>query len=780
MRRLAILFSCVLFASLLPVPAPASADVFGPIELASASAPSEGLHEQADKAQYPAISGDGRYVAFVGSFAGVEGIWRRDLLTGAVQQVAGGDATMPSISANGQYVSFTTTEPLEPKEDRNKAPDVYVRDMEVPCRVEGRSCQPCTEQEEARAEEGHEPSPCPFTIVSAVNATDEGATYTYSGANRFHAGEEEALYGSLASGRSAMSAEGRYVVFVTTAESNILNGPTPPLQVFVRDLDTKETKLVSAEYEPKAGRPADGEEVPVPAETFGEQQYGAVYPGGNETPTFGTAWAGASISADGSTVAWMGQEIGRQAELLPGEQGEQPEKDPELAEPLWRRISEGPNAPTRRITGGSDPANPLCAASGEQTFTPSPLDACAGPFEFYLENPLLGLWDSTKEDFVPQLSANGLTVAFLTGARELASGERQFRDAESNVDLYAVDMASGLTRVQALRRLTEIDGGGEGGAEELAKAAPIVDLAVSPDASQIAFVTQRTIFPLGSPAYVSPPAAEPGMLELFDVDLADDTLTRVTHGFEGEDQRSEQLHTPSLPGNDPYDSEDGAFSPSFSEDGETLSFSSTADNVVYGDGNDAPDAFVVHRETFPPAVVSQYVSSPPANPSLDPAWRVGVRAISRADGSVLLYAEVPGAGTVGASASGRVLVQGRAAASRRSAHGSRRRKGTATLATRQLASTKAIVAASSEGLVALTLTLAPAYRSLASRSGGLSATVTVTFRAPGHSIVHVSIPVTFVRTARAKTSKRSKASTGRASTGRASADRARANGRRSR
>ncbi len=777
MRRLATLFSCALIASLLAVSAPVSADVFGPIELGSASAPPESLHEQADRAQYPAISGDGRYVVFVGSFGGVEGIWRRDLTSGAVQQVAGGDATMPSISADGQYVSFTANEPLAPKEDPNRSPEVYLRDMEVPCTVEQRSCQPCTEQEEARAEELNEPSPCPFTIVSAVNGSAQGAVYTYTGAHssKYTREQEERDYGSLASGRSAMSANGRYVVFETTAASNILNQPTPPLELFVRDVQTKETKLVSAEYEPKAGRPANGEDVPVSPSTTGEEPYGAVYPGGAETPTFPTPWAGASISADGSTVAWMGQEIGRQAELLPGEQARQPQRAPALAEPLWRRIADGPSAPIRRVTGGSDPTDELCEKSGEQELgqTPSLLDPCAGPFEYYKEHPEFGLWDTIRQNFVPQLSGNGTTVAFLTGARELASGERQFPNAESNVDLYMVDMASDLTRVQALRRLTEISGGGEGGDEELAKAAPIVDFSVSPDGSEIAFVTQRTLFQLGSASYVSLPAAEPGMLELFDIDLNQDTITRVTHGFGGEDERSEQGHPIEEPGIDPYNNGQGAYSPSFSEDGSTLSFSSTADNLVYGDGNGAPDAFVVHRETFAPAVVTQYVSSPPANPSLDPAWRIGVRAISRADGSVLLYVEVPGSGTLRASAGTRVPVRVRVRPARRAAHGSRRRSATVTtVAARVVASARASVAGSSEGLVPLKLTLAPAYRALASASGGLSATVSVAFTAPGRPALRVSVPVTFARSVRVTASRRSN--------GRASVHGARANGSRSR
>ena len=120
--------------------APAGADVFGPISLISQGALGGGGAEQAEYAHDPAISGDGRYVAFDGSIGGVTGVWRRDLKTGELEQVAGGDAELPSISDNGRYVSFTTNEGLSLPEVSHGQPDssphgeavnVYVRDMAV-------------------------------------------------------------------------------------------------------------------------------------------------------------------------------------------------------------------------------------------------------------------------------------------------------------------------------------------------------------------------------------------------------------------------------------------------------------------------------------------------------------------------------------------------------------------------------------------------------------------------------------------------------------------------
>ncbi len=729
--------------------APAGADVFEPISLVSAIAPPEvpaGRAEQADYAHDPAISGDGRYVAFDGSLGGVTGVWRRDLQTGEVQQVAGGDAELPSISESGQYVSFTTNEGGWLPADTNgqvdaaspEHPNVYVRNMAL-----------------APGEPGA------FLLASAVNNSEESLTYATS---------EPKVYGSIAAGGSALSdgPEGLKVAFVTTAISNLAGPETPAMQVAVRNLATKQTQLVSVVYDP-----ASGTETGEPVPTSGEAA--AVYPGVKLAPRFpipaplSTMGAGASISADGSTVAWLGQEIELQAPVLAHE----PNMRPEYTEPLWRRIADGPQAPTRRVTGGGDPASAACAASGETTLSePETLtDPCQGPFDTapqFSSTP--GTWTlAPTGDYLPRLSANGMTVAFLSNARYVAGGGEEFGTAgEFSNDLYVVNMQEGLTRVQAITRLTEL---AAGAAEDWARVAPIAAVAISPDGTQVAFSTQRTLFPLGSPAFVSAPAAEPGELELFDADLADQTLTRVTRGFEG--GPSEQSHVELQPGKDPYNGEQGAFSPSFSTGGNELAFASTAANLVYDDGNappavtevqkngrDGSNAYVVRRKTFGGEAPVQYVSSPPANPALEPSWILSASARSLSNGSVRLYIVAPGPGRlgIGAKSSVRTEVAGKSTkgkpARRSSASGAR---VVTTVAARTVASAAAQARGAVGELIASTLTLAPRYRSLAGQRGGLSATVTISFSAPGRPVLHDSIPVTFLREVKRSTAHSSKA-----------------------
>jgi hypothetical protein len=772
MRRLRSLAALALALAVYASGAPARADVFGKIQLASSGFIQEegrdGTQQQALYAHDSAISGNGQYVVFDGYFAGRAGVWRRELRPegkpGPVEPVAVGaqvpgseacvaqepcDADLPSVSANGRYVSFTTTAPLTAG-DRDAGgmeyhPNVYVRDMNVPA-----------SQESA------------YKLVSAVSGKTEGLTYEGSSAD-----------GAIAAGRSAMSESGEEVVFVTTAVSNLAacetgapaqagcaaSSPeapaasTPALEVAVRNLVTKETRLVSVEYDPATGQAIPDQPV---SETEGSITYGAVYSQDGTPPQFPSGFderaydlppsVGASISADGSTVAWMGTVVYKQARMLANE------KNAAYTEPLWRRIGAGPLTPTRRVTGGSEPESPACLASGQSELpdlqsysSPSP---CQGPF---VVEPAHGVWAGSVGDVIPQLSKDGYEVAFLSNAQLVSLGLDFGRSAESSGDdLYLADMHEGLTRTEALRPLTEL----ASGREAVAPDGPILDVALSPEGDQVAFTSQRTEFPLASLAYVSEPAAVPGLAELFDVDLADNTLTRVSAGYEG--GPSEHPHTEVLASReDQYEASDGALSPSFSSSGDLLAFSSTASNLVFGDGNTPPvtaerpvssadgsDVFVVPREAFSPEPAETSVSSPPPGPRLAPEWRLDVTARSLPNGSVRLYVEVPGAGSLSAvddsAVEKRSASRATRATARRGRSSARSAHARETVVERSVATAKRSVVASAGDLVELTLTLAPSYRALATRAGGLDGTVGVVFAAPGRATLRQRIEVSFL------------------------------------
>src|ERR1700760_4706945 len=403
-----------------------------------------------------------------------------------------------------------------------------------------------------------------------------------------------------------------------------------------------------------------------------------------------------------------------------------------------------PTAPARRSgasPAGGDPASPACAESHERALpsTPSLSDPCQGPFSASQEGRTAGISAGNIGDDVPRLSADGYEVAFLSNS-PLASIGQVFGGEEPQSDLYLVNMHEPLTRTQALRPLTELASADQ---QDLSENAPIEDFGISPDGLHVAFSTKRTQFPLGSPAYVSAPASIAGMLALFEVDLENDTLTRVTQGFEG--GPSEHPHEARAPGEDPYfKSGDGALSPSFSDEGALTAFSSTASNLVFGDGNTPPigsgrcdgsDAFVVARKIFTPMATPQAISPVPGGPPLAPSWRLGVTARSRADGSVLLYVSVPGAGTVPAAAqsAGRVKT---------------RRRGplSTSVATRSVASSKKSSQAGTGALLTLTLKLASRYRALAGKRPGLAGSVAVTFTAARHPTLKQTVRVSFLQT----------------------------------
>jgi hypothetical protein len=312
------------------------------------------------------ISADGRYVIFqtratnffeddggvVGAH-GVEldaepagtlregGIFRYDRTTGEIQLVADGSevhsegpdagklifrgAQNPSVSADGRYVAFSTAQQLAPQ-DNNENIDVYVRDMDVPLTAD-------------RKDSGA------YTLVSAKSGGEEAATY---------APRDPPLPGDTPGAEvwpnTSISADGQDVVFRTTElESDLpdhLTVDTPPGQLFVRDLQAKTTTLLSR----------DSTTVTHPS---GDPAGGAIGP--------------ATISADGSTVAWVSTDAEAQTRFLPGESpvSEQPYY-------LWRRWQE-PGPVTRRVTGIADPEDPECPQGEAVTLSQTVEGPCYGP-----------------------------------------------------------------------------------------------------------------------------------------------------------------------------------------------------------------------------------------------------------------------------------------------------------------------------------------------------------------------------------------------------------------
>jgi hypothetical protein len=771
----------------------ARADVFAPISLVSYGAVgASGFVQQAEYAHDSAVSADGVYVVFDGSIGGVTGVWRRDLETDAIEQVAGGDAAMPSISAEGRYVSFTTSEgaslpevthALPDTDPRTEAVNVYRRDMEV---------EPAAG---AAEEAARPPGERAFLVASVPTDAEVPLSYSYENSGQREHG------GSYAVGRTAMSANGNEVAFVTAAVSNLVPYPaleeeerdrgetpaphTPAGQVAVHDFETGTSELVSRceseeDPDPCGQGAAKGAAEPVVAGEQGQKPVGAVAIEAAHFPLHEPhgSWPGASISADGTTVAWLGEDIARQAPTLAHE-----ELEALYEEPLWRRLPAAANR-TRRVTGGSDPEDPACAATGElrlEIGSENAGDPCQGPFVRQLASEARGqglIKNTDEDDYTPRLSGNGEEVVFSANARLLAQGNDYGRGEDGNpTDLFLASMQPGLTRDQALTPLTEAGA-------SAATAEPITDYEISPDGEQVAFTTVRTLFTLGQPTLISPALGAVGISELYDADLADGTLTRVTHGYADEAEASEQPVPASYTNTgDPYKllsggvpDQLGALTPDFSGDGDELVFTSTAANLVYGDGNSPPepkdccqagdgsDVFAVTRGTFAAEPTPQSISPNPPQ-AIVPAWRLGATAQTRPDGSVALYVMAPGAGRLAVDARGGIV---RVLTVRARGRRPQRRR---LLATRTLAADGAVETASGGGLMELVVRVQRRYASLTGAADGLPASLALTFTSPGRPTLHQTLAVVFRRTARTRKAKKSAVGHGAKTTRRAGGQR---------
>jgi hypothetical protein len=547
--------------------------------------------EQADDAtEFAAISADGRYVAIQTSarnfFADGDpdppgmyrtgGIFRFDLATSSMQKVADGNlfdeetgaflrrgAASPSISADGRYVAFATAQSLLPV-DANDNIDVYVRDME-----------------QGVGEPGA------FDLVSARDGGDEPAHY--GGPGQFPGNNP----GTEVSPGAAISADGQKVAFRTAAPSDLPAGVAadiPAGQILVRDRAADTTTLVTAKRDAGTGQ-------------MTEEPAGGAF--------------GAVLSADGTTVAWSGSNAAAQTRLLGGENSE-----PQFEYYLWRRIADGPSAPTRRVTGLADPDDSACSPGAVTFFDLASTGPCYGPLAE--QEALRASISST----LPSLSADGYKVALLTG-----SGPRGPDFGGLAQDLFVTDMSPGVTRKAGTIELTR-DVPSDPAARPL-----ISGVTISGDGRYVALVTARTHFTLPVLRFLGAPRAIPNRRDLYVVDMQERTVERATHSTEGGDADGDVLNAVTM-----------------SAHGDRIAFVSFAGNLFFGDANQRPDAFVVSRQPDPGSQLPGAGLGAAGESTLESSSggpQISVRARSRPGGVVELLVSVPAAGGVRAVARGR-------------------------------------------------------------------------------------------------------------------------------
>jgi hypothetical protein len=612
--------------------------------------------EQGDaSSNFGAISGDGRYAAIqtqASNFYAADdpdppgkfrrgGIFRRTLDGPALDKVADGDlrpidtpgtllvrgAQNPSISADGRFVSFSTAQRLVPA-DVNDNVDVYVRDMTQPSS-----------------------SPTAYTLVSAKDGGVVPATYAPP-ATHVEGGD----LGAEVSPGAAISADGRKVVFRAAATSDLpdhASADVPAGQLFVRDLDTMTTTLVTRNKDD--GTPAGG----------------AVGP--------------STLSGDGTAVAWSAQNAPAQALFLDGES-----QSPGLVYFLWRRVADGPSAPTRRLTGPVDVDDPGCDLSS----TVSPVTTAQGPCYGPLTAPEGARGGIATK--TPSLSADGYRVAFLT-----SSGPRPNDDTGNALDLWVTVMRPGVSRKDGSRELTR-----DPFTPDITTSGSIDAAVISSDGRRIALVTSRTRLLLPTPRLVGTLRRNPDARDLLLIDLGDDTIERVTRSFTGGDANGDTA-TAGI---------------TMDRTGDRIVFSSSASNLFRGDANEAADVFLARRQAEPsvssPPPEEPFVEPPiPDIGSLAPPGDLEVRAKSLPKGVVQLSVDVPETGQLDAVAK----------SVPKSASSGRKKKKKKTKTKAETIST-ATVKDAQEGTVAMKLQPLGRFKGVIKRAGKVSASVLVTFK----------------------------------------------------
>jgi Tol biopolymer transport system component len=213
----------------------------------------------------PAISADGRFVAFYGTGTGLPGangkgqVWVHDLKTGVTKLASranngdpatGGNSAYPSLSGDGRFVAFESYASNLP--GASSSTDlVYIRDLKAGKTLVGSQTgagvpafggvygQPLSSNGGRVAFFSNDPDLPHGGGVRHVYVRDRG-----SGKVRL---VDQTSQGTVANGASddvSISGNGRYVAF-DSAASNLPGGSGPGEQSYLRDLRSGKTKLVS-------------------------------------------------------------------------------------------------------------------------------------------------------------------------------------------------------------------------------------------------------------------------------------------------------------------------------------------------------------------------------------------------------------------------------------------------------------------------------------------------------------------------------------------------------
>lgn len=223
---------------------------------------STGGHQADGASATPAISADGRYVAFTsaadnlvpGDRNGVADLFVHDLRTGRTQRVADGPAEDPALSGDGRYVVFATKAALV-KGDDNGAADIYLRDLKTR-RIERISTGHASSRPVFAL--NYEPTisangryvaystAAPDAVPADTNGRDDVIVHDRrTGKNELVQYRTDGTQGDSDAFMASVSADGRFVAFTTAAQLDPAHDWTHATNVYVRDRARGTTEQVS-------------------------------------------------------------------------------------------------------------------------------------------------------------------------------------------------------------------------------------------------------------------------------------------------------------------------------------------------------------------------------------------------------------------------------------------------------------------------------------------------------------------------------------------------------
>ncbi|MBI5364071.1 MAG: PD40 domain-containing protein [Planctomycetes bacterium] len=234
----------------------------------------------ANQSRAPAISADGRYVAFesfandlvTGDTNGKEDVFVFDRATGAVvlasrawnQGQGHAASSAPAISADGRYVAFTGASDDLVGDDDNAATDVFVRDLllnttrRASLAFDGAQALGPSEAEGLSADGRFVcfTSAAPNLVPNDENgAADVFVRDLVLGTTVLASRGVNGTQGDATSQHAALSADGRFVAFQSFATNLVPEPALGPADVYVRDLLLDTTVRASVATD---GTPANG------------------------------------------------------------------------------------------------------------------------------------------------------------------------------------------------------------------------------------------------------------------------------------------------------------------------------------------------------------------------------------------------------------------------------------------------------------------------------------------------------------------------------------------